>query len=144
MGFVLWRSVSNSDQERIDATQNQQTLGANFVYRSGVQGLKNPHQERMGGTGVVGQATEFPDPNQQTLGTCWLSCAVRSWYVNGPQALGIVSFGAGQRQRSQIVKNPLGMRETWVQSLGWKGPLEEDVATHSGILAWRLPMDRGK
>ena len=35
------------------------------------------------------------------------------------------------------------MRETWVQSLGWEASLEEGVATHSSILAWRIPMDRG-
>ena len=35
------------------------------------------------------------------------------------------------------------MPETWVRSLGWEDPLEEDMATHSGILAWRIPMDRG-
>ena len=34
------------------------------------------------------------------------------------------------------------MRETWVQSLGWENPLEEGMATHSSILAWRLPTDR--
>ena len=31
------------------------------------------------------------------------------------------------------------MRETWVHSLGWKDPLEEGKATHSSILAWRIP-----
>ena len=35
------------------------------------------------------------------------------------------------------------MLETWVQSLGWEDPLEEGMATHSRILAWRIPMDRG-
>ena len=35
------------------------------------------------------------------------------------------------------------MQETWVQSLGWEYPLEEGMATHSSILAWRIPMDRG-
>ena len=35
------------------------------------------------------------------------------------------------------------MQETWVQSLGWQDPLEEGMATHSSILAWRIPMDRG-
>ena len=44
---------------------------------------------------------------------------------------------------AQIVKNPLALRETWVQSLGWEDPLEEGMATHSSILAWRIPMDRG-
>ena len=33
--------------------------------------------------------------------------------------------------------------ETWVRSLGWEDPLEKVMATHSSILAWRLPMDRG-
>ena len=44
---------------------------------------------------------------------------------------------------AQTVKNPPAMRETWVLSLGWKDPLEEGMATHSSILAWRIPMDRG-
>ena len=35
------------------------------------------------------------------------------------------------------------MWETWVQSLGWEDPLEEGMATHSSILAWRIPMDTG-
>ena len=35
------------------------------------------------------------------------------------------------------------MRETWVQSLGWEDALEEGMATHSSILAWRIFMDRG-
>ena len=33
--------------------------------------------------------------------------------------------------------------EIWVPCLGWKGPLEEGMAAHSSILAWRVPMDRG-
>ena len=43
----------------------------------------------------------------------------------------------------QTIKNPHAMRETWVQSLGWEGPLEKGMATHASILAWRIPMDRG-
>ena len=35
------------------------------------------------------------------------------------------------------------MKEIWVQSLGWEDPLEEGMANHSNILAWRIPMDRG-
>ena len=35
------------------------------------------------------------------------------------------------------------MQKTWVQSLGWEDPLEEGMATHSSILAWRIPTDRG-
>ena len=41
------------------------------------------------------------------------------------------------------VKNLPAMRETWVPSLGWEDPLEKGMATHSSILAWRIPMDRG-
>ena len=40
---------------------------------------------------------------------------------------------------SQLVKNPPAMQETWVWSLGWEGPLEKGKATHSSILAWRIP-----
>ena len=42
-----------------------------------------------------------------------------------------------------MVKNLPAMRETWVWSLDWEDPLEEGIATHSSILAWRIPMDRG-
>jgi len=35
------------------------------------------------------------------------------------------------------------MQETWVQSLGWEDPLEKGMATHSSILAWRIPTGRG-
>ena len=45
----------------------------------------------------------------------------------------------GSSQVAQKVKNPPAMRETWVRSLGWEDPLEEGVATHSSILAWRIP-----
>ena len=41
----------------------------------------------------------------------------------------------------QTVKKPPAMQETWVRSLGWKDPLVEGTATHSSILAWRIPMD---
>ena len=44
---------------------------------------------------------------------------------------------------AQTVKNLPAMLETWVQSLGWEDPLEEEMATHSSILAWRISMDRG-
>ena len=40
---------------------------------------------------------------------------------------------------SQLVKNLPAMQETWIQSLGWEDPLEKGKATHSSILAWRIP-----
>ena len=44
---------------------------------------------------------------------------------------------------ARMVKNLPAMRETWVRSMGWENPLEKLMATHSSILAWRVPMDRG-
>ena len=40
---------------------------------------------------------------------------------------------------AHLVKNPPAIRLTWVQSLGWEDPLEKGKATHSSILAWRIP-----
>ena len=40
---------------------------------------------------------------------------------------------------AQLVKNLPAMWETWVRSLGWEDPLEKGQATHSSILAWRIP-----
>ena len=44
---------------------------------------------------------------------------------------------------AQMGKNPPAVGETWVRSLVWEDPLEEGMAIHSSILAWRIPMDRG-
>ena len=40
---------------------------------------------------------------------------------------------------AQTVKNLPAMQEAWVQFLGWEDPLEKGMATHSSILAWRIP-----
>ena len=50
-----------------------------------------------------------------------------------PQLSGMLSLVA------QIVKNLPAMQETWVRSLGQEDPLEKEMATHSSILAWRIP-----
>ena len=42
-----------------------------------------------------------------------------------------------------MVKNQAAIQETWVQSLGGEDLLEEGMAIHSSILAWRVPMNRG-
>ena len=44
---------------------------------------------------------------------------------------------------TQMVNNSPAMLKTWVQSLGWEDPLGEEMATQSGIPAWRIPVDRG-
>ena len=42
-----------------------------------------------------------------------------------------------------MVKTLPAVWENWVRSLGWEDPLEKGMATHSSILAWKIPMDRG-
>ena len=44
---------------------------------------------------------------------------------------------------AEMVKNLSALQETRVRSLDWEDPLEEGMATHSSILAWRTPMERG-
>ena len=44
---------------------------------------------------------------------------------------------------AQMIKNLPARRETWVQSLGWEDPLKEGMATHSSVLAWRIPIETG-
>ena len=44
---------------------------------------------------------------------------------------------------AQTVKNLPTMGETWIQPLGWEVALEDGVETHSSILAWIIPMDKG-
>ena len=51
----------------------------------------------------------------------------------------LISDGHGASLVAQLVKNLPAMRETWVRSLGWEDPLEKGKATHSSILAWRIP-----
>ena len=50
-----------------------------------------------------------------------------------------VSFISWASQEAQWLKNPPVMQETWVRSLGWENPLEEVMATHSSVIAWRIP-----
>ena len=52
-------------------------------------------------------------------------------------------FGPVSSLVAQMIKNLPAMWETWVQSLDWEDTLEEGMAIHSSILAWRIPMDRG-
>ena len=42
-----------------------------------------------------------------------------------------------------MVKSPPAMEETWVRTLGWEDPLQKGMATHSSILAWRIPWTEG-
>ena len=72
-----------------------------------------------------------------TLSRSMLEIFIYSWKLSAPWLLIRASLVA------QMVKNLLARWETWVWSLGWEDPLEESMATHSRILAWRIPIDRG-
>ena len=74
----------------------------------------------------------------------WLSSPFRKtggWYFSTPYLL-VLWWWQWAFQVAQWVKNPPAMQEmqeTWVWSLDWEDPLEEGMATHSSILAWRIP-----
>ena len=56
----------------------------------------------------------------------------------------MISLPSGKKVKAaQLVKNPPATQETLVRFLAWDDPMEEGMATHSYILAWRVPMDRG-
>ena len=67
---------------------------------------------------------------------------------SGPPEYGFPGGAGGKEAVCQslvawMVTNPPAMQEAWVQSLGREDPLEEEMATHSSTLPWRIPMDRG-
>ena len=53
--------------------------------------------------------------------------------------LRLLLMGMWASEVARLINNPPAMWETWVQSLGWDDPLEKEMATHSSILAWRIP-----
>ena len=70
-------------------------------------------------------------------------CLYMYAYVYGKNGMVIIFVLFWTSLVAQVVKNLLAMQEAKVLSLGWEDPLEERTATHSGILSWRIPMDRG-
>ena len=72
-----------------------------------------------------------------SLWTCFTLCDSPCLYK-----LSFVPFRGwvtGAFLEAQMVKNPPAMWETWIQLLGWEDPLEEGMATHSSVPAWRIP-----
>ena len=62
-----------------------------------------------------------------------------SWFISCMLTLLMVILGLPGGSDG---KNLPAMQETWIRSLGWEDPLEEGMATHSSVLARRIPMDR--
>ena len=82
--------------------------------------------------------SEFPFPCCQLFS--WIESLHFDWEnVN----IYLLSSITGASLVAQMVKNPPAMQETWVWSLDREDPLEEGMATHSSILAWSFPVDRG-
>ena len=67
-----------------------------------------------------------------------LSKILRKIKKNKRQCLYVLAF-MWASLRAQSLKSLPAMQETWVQFLGWEDPLEKEMATHSIILAWRIP-----
>ena len=61
------------------------------------------------------------------------------WEDSPREGIGYPPWYSWSSLVAQMVKNPPAMQETWVQSLDWEDPPEEGMATHSSILAWRIP-----
>ena len=72
-----------------------------------------------------------------------LHIAIQYWFICYGGILLCVVIDMRSSLVAQMVKTLPAKWETWVQSLGWEDPLEEGMATHSSILTWRIPMDRG-
>ena len=85
------------------------------------------------------QAAEKSQPQKVTV---WdmNDFQLKSFYQVSESDLTLSFLGASLV--AQTVKNPPAMLETWVRSLGWEDSLEEEMATHSRILAWKSPGQR--
>ena len=61
------------------------------------------------------------------------------FFASGGQRIGVLASASVLPLVAEMVKHLPTMRETWVQSLGWEDLLEKEMATHSSILAWKIP-----
>ena len=80
---------------------------------------------------LLAQLVKNPPSMQETL--------VRSLGSEDPQGIGYLLQYSWASLVAQLVKNLPAMPETWVGSLGWEDPPEKGKATHSSMLAWRIP-----
>ena len=69
---------------------------------------------------------------------CVCVCVCVYIYIDSKALLAYI-LESGASLLAQLVMNLPAMTETWVQSLDWEDPLEKGTATHSSILAWRIP-----
>ena len=83
----------------------------------------------------------FPDSSVGEESTCNVGDPglIPVWGRSAGEGIGYSLQYSQASLVAQLVKNLPAILETWVQSLGWEDPLEKGKATHSSILAWRIP-----
>ena len=80
------------------------------------------------------------EPLPKASQTSWSLLWSRTTKPRIPCAFPLYAFLWYSRAKmAQMLKNLPAVQETWIWSLGWEYPLEEELATHSSILAWRIP-----
>ena len=84
------------------------------------------------GASLIAQLVKNPPAMQETQFDSWVEKTC--WRRDRLPTPVFLGFPCGS-----AVKNPPAMWETWVRSLGWEDPLAKGKATHSSILAWRIP-----
>ena len=83
----------------------------------------------------------FPDSSVGKESACNTGdpCSIPEWGRSTGEGIGYPLQYSWASLVAQLVKNPPAMWEIWVQSLGWEDTLKKGKATHSRILAWRIP-----
>ena len=89
------------------------------------------------GSVFLDSGSSFPASDNENI--LWHAYKAQ-WWLNNRNSIhpGVLPFALWPLV-AQIVKNSPAMQETWVRSLGQEDPLEKEMATHSRILAWRIP-----
>ena len=83
----------------------------------------------------------FPDSSVGKESACSAGVpdSIPGWGRSAGEGIGYPLQYSWTSLVAQLVKNLPAMQETWVRSMGWEDPLEKAKATHSSILAWRIP-----
>ena len=87
----------------------------------------------------------YSSPGEEWLvrSVFWILPVLKLWRRGSPAPDCVALMIHGAFRVAQLVRNMPAMWETCLQSLGWEDPLEEGMTTHSSILAWRIPVNRG-
>ena len=110
-----------------------------LAYDSHIKGKKNSPEE----TNLYGQAALLLNSRSSLISCLTQRKPVTLQASISPTIKRVQLHLPNSSMVAQTVNNPPVIQETWVPSPGWEDPLEEDMATHSSILAWRIPTDRG-